>query len=367
MGGACRLQRATAVFGWLPYFACLIATAASAADNPPPAAGTAAFTLAEVRALAGNEWFQALRGQSGVGAGRKGTWDAGALGSMTVLKVKDFFHLYYEAWGVRSTKDWSQEEYNSLQIGHATSADGVHWVNDPANPVLAKGQGGGCLGPRPARGTRSSSTRTASSRCGMAGATRFATGAYAVSVDGTHFTKKGRISHLGGVEDDHVIHDPGSGRYYMYYWDRAHEPMGLFRASAGSETEFDFGKAQALKIEGEQDPGGYKFTHVFMDKGAWYMLYGNFVRPHCPNSTVRLATLPDGVKWTSVNKNLLEGHDGEMLQAAPGLYLLYYGPRNHFDAAGCDVRSEALPTTGEDLPDQARQRIQTHRAGRAWH
>jgi len=31
--------------------------------------------------------------------GAKGEWDAGALGSMTVLKVGEVFHLYYEAWG----------------------------------------------------------------------------------------------------------------------------------------------------------------------------------------------------------------------------------------------------------------------------
>ena len=40
--------------------------------------------------------------------GQKGSWDAGALGSMTVLKVDDTFHMYYEAWGVRTDSEWGQ-------------------------------------------------------------------------------------------------------------------------------------------------------------------------------------------------------------------------------------------------------------------
>lgn len=54
--------------------------------------------------------------------GGKGQWDGGALGSMSVLKVGDVFHMYYEAWGVRTDKEWDAHEYESLQIGHATSA-----------------------------------------------------------------------------------------------------------------------------------------------------------------------------------------------------------------------------------------------------
>jgi len=70
--------------------------------------------------------------------GAKGEWDAGVLGAMTVLKVEDRFHLYYEAWGVRGN---SAMDYSTIQIGHATSSDGVHWTKDPANPVVPKGSG----------------------------------------------------------------------------------------------------------------------------------------------------------------------------------------------------------------------------------
>ena len=46
--------------------------------------------------------------------------------------------MYYEAWGIRGH---SSQDYRSLQIGHATSRDGLHWTKDPANPVLPKGSG----------------------------------------------------------------------------------------------------------------------------------------------------------------------------------------------------------------------------------
>ena len=89
-----------------------------------------------IKALAGeNEWRE-YGGNPVLRTGETGTWDAGALGSMTVLKVDDVLHMYYEAWGVRSEKDWDASEYESLQIGHAVSLDGVHWLKDSANPVV---------------------------------------------------------------------------------------------------------------------------------------------------------------------------------------------------------------------------------------
>ena len=77
---------------------------------------------------------------------------------------------------------------------------------------------------------------------------------------------------------------------------------------------------------------------VKMQGNTWYMLYGNFLRPTCPDSTVRLATSTDGVGWKSVNRDLFEGQDGEIIKVGGDIYLIYYGPRNYFDAANCDIR-----------------------------
>lgn len=315
---------------------CIISNLA-AAENTAMSASRKTFNSEQLRALAGKNGFKPFDANPIISPGKEGQWDAGALGSMTVVKAKDVYHMYYEAWGVRSKKHWSHEEYNSLQIGHATSADGVHWVKDPANPVIPKGKQENAWD-RDGTWDPFVIYEDGLFKMWYGGGNKVCDWGYAVSKDGTHFTKKGRISNLGTVNDDHIIHDKDSGRYHMYYWARAHEPMGLFRATSSNETDFDFKNAKQLKINGEHYPGMYMFTHVFMDDGKWYMLYGNFKRPHCPKSTVRLATSSDGLNWTSVNKNLLEGHDGEIIKADRDLYLLYFGPRNHFDAKDCDIR-----------------------------
>ncbi len=305
--------------------------------------------LDSLKQLASTVGFKPYEANPVLRPGPEGTWDAGALGSMSVLKVGDVFHMYYEAWGVRSEKKWSAEEYESLQIGHATSRDGVRWTKDLQNPVLPQGTG-------------SEWDRTGTwdpfviyedglykMWYGGGGGNKPCDWAYAISKDGTHFKKKGEISRLGGVEDCHVVYDRQSGNYYMYYWDREFEPDGLFRAASKNETDFDFENAENIKIKGEKYPGMYKFSHVLRLDGKWYMFYGNFTRPHCPDTTVRLATSPDGLHWTARNKKLLYGHDAEILKVSENLYLMYFGPRNYFDRKDCDIRTAVYNGKINDL------------------
>jgi len=266
--------------------------------------------------------------------GAKGAWDAGALGSMTVLKVGDVCHLYYEAWGVRGD---SAADYNSLQIGHATSRDGLHWTKDPANPVLAKG----AAGDWDHDGTWDPFVLFEDGVFKMwygGGQDQHCDWGYAISGDGVNFRKKGRISHLGNVEDDHVVHDKAVGVYFMYYWDRKHEPAGLFRARSPNETDFNFASAEPVRIAGLDKPAMYKFSHVIRDGGSWQMIFGEFVRPGCKGCHTGLATSADGLHWTARNQNLLVGQDGEVLKLADDLWLMFYGPDGFFDQAGCDIR-----------------------------
>jgi predicted GH43/DUF377 family glycosyl hydrolase len=98
--------------------------------------------LDSLKQIASTEGFKPYEANPVLQPGEEGTWDAGALGSMSVLKVGDIFHMYYEAWGVRSEKEWDAAEYETLKIGHATSKDGIHWTKDPNNPVLPQGEKG---------------------------------------------------------------------------------------------------------------------------------------------------------------------------------------------------------------------------------
>jgi hypothetical protein len=268
--------------------------------------------------------------------GDPGTWDAGALGSMTVLKVGETYHMYYEAWGVRTEEEWDAEEYTSLQIGHATSSDGITWTKDPANPVIPKGAKGNW----DANGTWDPFVLYEAGQFKMwyGGGQEICDWGYAVSTDGSSFEKKGRLSLLGGVEDNHVVHDKDSGKYYMYYWDRAYEPLGLFRAESRDESHFDFKNADNITIENDYEEEMYKFTHVFKVKNLWYMLYADFVRPHCDESKTRLALSVDGLNWKSFNQELFAGHDAEVLPISENLVYVYYGPNGYFDRKDCDIR-----------------------------
>ena len=300
------------------------------------------FSIQELRALAGKDKWQPYTGNPVISPGTKDEWDGWAIGSMSILKVGEEYHLYYEGWGL-----------GTIQIGHATSADGVHWTKDPGNPVLPRNEEGWDSG-----GTWDTFVLYedgifkmwygATPRGGARG--KFHWG-YADSEDGTNFVKKGQISDFphAEVEDDHVVHDMESGRYYMYYWDRDYEPMGLFRAESPNETDFDFKNAAKIKIERLKYPMMYKFTHVFKENGKWYMYFAEFIRPRCKDCRTGYATSTDGLHWEAQNIDLIVGQDAEILKVEDDLYLMYYGPDGYFDGEGCDIRLAVYAGRLDDL------------------
>ena len=287
----------------------------------------------QLRNLADTEHFAVYTNNPVLAPGPAGSWDAGALGSMTVLKVGEVFQLYYEAWGVRGQMS---EDYNSLQIGHATSKDGLHWTKDPANPVLPKGNNGDW----DSDGTWDPFVLCEDGVFKMwygGGMDQHCDWGYAVSADGVNFQKKGKISKLGNVEDDHIVHDKATGHYFMYYWDRKFEPSGLFRAESPNETDFNFAHAEPIRIEGLDAQTMFKFTHVIQNDGQWEMFFSKFVRPGCKGSSTGFATSPDGLHWTEKDTNLLAGIDGEVLDVADNLWMMFYGRDGYFDQAGQDI------------------------------
>lgn len=98
--------------------------------------GDRPLSVQQLRDLGGADHWGGCTDNPVLRPGAKGQWDAGALGSMSVLKVGEMLHMYYEAWGVRGN---SAIDYNTIQIGHATARDGLHGTKDPANPVLPNG------------------------------------------------------------------------------------------------------------------------------------------------------------------------------------------------------------------------------------
>jgi predicted GH43/DUF377 family glycosyl hydrolase len=305
--------------------------------------------------LAGDKVFKPYPGNP-VLKPEAGQIDASALGTMTVVKVKGVYHMYYEAWGAGDRNKSPEIYYPSLQIGHATSTDGIHWTKDPANPAIPRGSpsdfdrngtwdpfvlyedgkfkmwyGGGTDGNPP-------STQ--------------APWAYAESTDGFHFVKKGQISpqdKIPHVEDDRIVHDQNTGHYFMYYFDRAPGLFRVMRAESPDETHFDFAHAIKIPVAGTHEGRGYKYPQVFQVDKKWYMLYGQAGGGSNDDYT-GIATSPDGVKWTAINPDILpQAHDSALLKVTDDLYVIYYGPNKQQDENGCDIRLAVFKGTFQDL------------------
>ncbi len=112
-------------------------------------------------------------------------------------------------------------------------------------------------------------------------------------------------------------------------------PSGLFVATSKNETDFDFAHAQRLTIAGQAWPG--KYSHVLRADDKWAMFFGEAVVRGKPSRT-GLAFSNDGFHWKMAAFPLVEGHDAEVVEAAPGLWLMYYVPNGYFDMPQCDLR-----------------------------
>ena len=214
-----------------------IALATALACSPPP------DTPDDWWRLAGTDAWRPVPANPILRPGARGEWDEWAVMSMSVVRVGRTFHLYYEG-GATGVGD--------LQVGHATSTDGLTWTKDPENPVLRPGAAGewddgATWDPFVLYEDGVFKMWYGGERTGHRD---FQCG-YATSTDGVHFEKKGKIGTVpdGEMADMHVVHDRDAGRYIMYYWDRHFEPAWrLRRAESPDETGFDFGRAAPIRI-----------------------------------------------------------------------------------------------------------------------
>ena len=286
----------------------------------------------EVRALAGHGEWKKYSGNPVLTLGAQGQWDSGTLATMSVLKVGDTLHLYYEA-GVKGVEDY--------QMGHAVSTDGIHWEKDQANPVMPfgpKGEWDDAETWDPFVLHEDGVFKMWYGGTGQRNGERDFQVGYATSLDGTVFTDREQISHFAngnanaGVGDMHVVHDTKAGKYYMYYRD-GNDAGRLIRVESANETGFDFDQTVRITVEGEEDE--YRCPHVFIEGGTWYMYYGFKYKPRSG-----YATSDDGLHWTARNTAVLKGDDPEILKLAEDLYLLFYCPTeyNMGHKLGCDIR-----------------------------
>jgi len=284
--------------------------------------------------------------------GKPGEWDDGAIGSFVILRVEDTYHMYYEAWSTKVVESGETDlDYTSLQVGHATSIDGISWVRDPSNPVIPLG----AEGEFDWQGTWDPYVIYDEGKFKMWYGGRVETNGnprvvcdwgYAESTDGSRFNKMGRISQVGGMEDLSVLRNPEDGKYYMFYWNRMiapwdevmdglPSPSGLTVAVSDDEINFNFDNAHVIYIEGQEWP--VKFPQVIRDKDKWIMVYGE-AKVRGEQASTGIAVSEDLYNWEKAVFPLIKGHDVEILNMGNDQWHIYYAPDAYFDMLYADIR-----------------------------
>ena len=118
-----------------------------------------------------------------------------------------------------------------------------------------------------------------------------------------------------------------------------------------NETDFDFKNGILIKIEGELYPNEFKYPHVIIENGKWYMFYSNFYHgTGALTSTVRMATSSDGVNWKLVNNNIRPGLDAEILKVGKDLYALYHAFPGDYDEPDAAINLTVYKGKLDEIP-----------------
>ncbi|NOZ84700.1 MAG: family 43 glycosylhydrolase [Deltaproteobacteria bacterium] len=215
--------------------------------------------------------------------GAKGEWDQGGVETVCVLREANNYLLYYGAY--REAKDPPV----GMQIGVATSSDGVHWERSPQNPVLPPGK----------------------------------PGAWDQS-----WVESPTVIHLGDT-------------YYMWYsgvdWSRASFAIGLATSPDGvTWTRHPANPVFSAEPSNSWENGAVYAPSVVYDGHRFVMFYvGLNDATFLDEMRIGMATSPDGVNWTREPSNpvLDPGPPGAWDEKGPfvpsvlikdGVYYLYY-------------------------------------------
>ncbi len=126
------------------------------------------LSIDEVRKLGGKTGFKVYGANPVIKTGAESEWDAGALGSMTVLKVGSIYHMYYEAWGCGVRKNGTPRSTNRCRSD--TPLPKMASIGQKTRPIPSCREVRWANGTGPEPGTPLCSTKTACLKCGTEGA-----------------------------------------------------------------------------------------------------------------------------------------------------------------------------------------------------
>jgi predicted GH43/DUF377 family glycosyl hydrolase len=260
-------------------------------------------------------------------------WDSGAFYPTALLEVDGIYHLYYT--GHRDGAGWLEE----IDIGHATSTDGIVWVKDPANPVLTRGSAGEWddLSLMASTVIHDGSLFRMWFQAEGEATEGFFVG-YATSPDGSVWTKHpdnpimapgptGTFD-AGGVGPQSVIVQDGLHR--MWYIGSPVSPRSL-RDTAIGYAESDDGLSWTRRPEPVLEPTSgwesYWLAHpsVRFDGSRYQMWYTGATSGHV---AIGYAVSSDGIEWKKNVFNPVVGADSQnghvLYRAGSGTHEMWY-------------------------------------------
>jgi predicted GH43/DUF377 family glycosyl hydrolase len=239
--------------------------------------------------------------------GETGSWDDDGVGFPSVLKLNDTYHMWYGGIATGAA---------GLQIGHATSTDGMVWETDSQNPVLPKGEAGSWDEQRVYIPTVVHDGSVFHMWYVGAGSEGTEYAGYATSEDGTNWTKsevqptfmldgkpfEKRMSVHGVIYDGEKFKmwSHTSSLYEIYHatssdglvWNISPETVELYRGDPG---EWDYPRMQISSAAMKGDT-----IHLCYSGGDFY------------DWRIGYATSTDGINWTKdeINPVLDPGEAG---------------------------------------------------------
>lgn len=204
----------------------------------------------------GITWVEGFDGPlPGLGPGEVGRWDHAGTDTVAVLHDEENYKLWYS-----SSTEVAQSD--TLQIGYATSADGISWIRHP-EPVLSKGSSSDWDG------------KWVESPCvikengvyrmwysGVSNSGHFGIG-LATSTDGVHWEKYAGnpvLSHGGSTDIDGLgVYAPSVAKIGNKYW--------TFYTTAETRTDY----LQNLRLASAYSDDGIHWTKIpgaILEKGS---------------------------------------------------------------------------------------------------
>lgn len=298
-------------------------------------------------------------------SGEAGSWESNFVGMPSVLILDNVYHMWY-----------SGGNDNSIQIGHATSPDGVTWTKDSQNPVLKLGATGswdqghvyfpevlykdGVFHMWYTGGDTHNHEEIG----------------YATSTDGTVWTKyEGNPVFLRGEADtwDNIY----VGTCCIFFKD---ELFHMYYGANGTIAQLYFKVGYATSPDGiiwtryEQNPvfenppsGNWDYprvqpSHVIQDAEGYKLWYSG---GYAMKWRIGFATSPDGLNWArAVNNPVFDwGKEGKwdsaqvsfpsvLFDESEDVYKMWYGGGDNINREGIGYAEAGVTSVSQNIIDK---------------